>query len=57
MGQIKKIWELIEQYENMPFVHKQPIKEEMEELKKIVKYKNEKESENGRKAKPPPNCS
>ena len=57
MGQIKKIWELIEQYENMPFVHKQPIKEEMEELKKIVKYKTEKEIKDEGNQKPPPNCS
>jgi len=57
MGQIKKIWELIEQYENMPFVHKQPIKQEMEELKKIVNYKTEKELKDEGNQKPPPNCS
>ena len=57
MVQIKKIWELIEQYENMPFVHKQPIKQEMEELKKIVNYKTEKELKDEGNQKPPPNCS
>jgi len=55
MGQVKKIWELIEQYENMPFVHRQPIKQEMEELKKIVNYKKEKESGDEGKKKSAPN--
>jgi hypothetical protein len=36
MGQVKKIWELIDNYENLPLVHKEPIKEEMEELKRII---------------------
>jgi len=57
MGQIKKIWELIEDYENLPLIHREPIKEEMEELKKIVNYKNKRELENEGKSKPPPNCS
>tara|TARA_R110002020_G_scaffold213293_1_gene420073 strand:- start:330 stop:503 length:174 start_codon:yes stop_codon:yes gene_type:complete len=57
MGQIKKILELIEQYENMPLVHKEPIKQEMEELKKIMNYKTKKELENEGNQKPPPNCS
>jgi signal recognition particle GTPase len=57
MGQIKKILELIEQYENMPLVHKEPIKQEMEELKKIVNYKTKKELENEGIQKSPPNCS
>ena len=57
MGQIKKILELIEQYENMPLVHKQPIKQEMEELKKIVNYKTEKELRDEGNQKSPPNRS
>ena len=57
MGQIKKILELIEQYENMPLVHKEPIKQEMEELKKIMNYKSKKELKDEGIQKPPPNCS
>jgi len=57
MGQVKKIWELIKQYENMPFVHRQPIKQEMEELKKIVNYKNEKEIKDEGKKKSTSDCS
>jgi len=57
MGQIKKILELIEQYENMPLVHKEPIKQEMEELKKIMNYKTKKELKDEGIQKPPPNCS
>ena len=57
MGQVKKIWELIDNYENLPLVHKEPIREEMEELKKIMKYRNEKESSNERKEKPASDCS
>ena len=57
MGQVKKIWELIEQYENMPLVHREPIKQEMEELKRIMKYKNKKESKDEREQKPSSNSS
>jgi hypothetical protein len=61
MGQMKKIINVIELYENLPKKHKDSVSTEMEEIKKIVGYnketENKKESEHEIKKKPPPNCS
>ena len=57
MGQMKKIINVIELYENLPKKHKDSVSTEMEELKKIMNYKTKKELKDEGIQKPPPNCS
>ena len=44
MGQMKKIINVIELYENLPKKHKDSVSTEMEEIKKIVGYNKETEN-------------
>jgi len=61
MGQVKKIIDVIELYENLPQKHKDSVSTEMEEIKRIIGYnkktEHKRESEHEIKKKPPPNCS